>query len=71
MSSELSNSEEKEALNLITMVKEKREGKIMGRACADEWEQCWYISRDEVSSPTLQLESLMISLLLIHIKGGM
>ena len=59
MSSELSNSEEKEALNLITMVKEKRDGKIRGRACVDEWEQCWYISRDEVSSSTPQLENLM------------
>ena len=32
-SDELKNREKSEALNLITMVKEKRDGKIKGRAC--------------------------------------
>ena len=46
------------------MVKEKRDGKIKGRACADGRKQRRYINRDDVSSPTVQLESLMISLLI-------
>ena len=61
---ELNTRQRSEALNLITMVKEKRDGKIKGRACADGRKQRRYINRDEVSSPTVQLESLMISLLI-------
>ena len=55
--------EKKSALNLITMVKEKRDGKIKGRACADGRKLRRYITEEEVSSPTIQLESLMITLL--------
>ena len=61
---ELSASQRNNALNLITMIKEKRDGKIKGRACADGRKQRGYISKDEVSSPTVQLESLMITLLI-------
>ena len=46
------------------MVKEKRDGKIKGRACADGRKQRRYIRKDEVSSPTVQLESLMLSMLI-------
>ena len=60
---ELTKSEKREALNLITMVKQKRDGKIKGRACADGRKQRRYINKDQVSSPTVQLESLMIILL--------
>ena len=41
---ELKASEKSEDLNLITMVKEKRDGKIKGRACADGRKQRRYIS---------------------------
>ena len=58
-----SRHQRREALNLITMIKETRDGKIKGRACADGRKQRRYISRDDVSSPTIQLESLMITLL--------
>ena len=40
---ELKASEKSEAFNLITMVKEKRDGKIKGRACADGRKQRRYI----------------------------
>ena len=46
------------------MIKEKRDGKIKGRACADGRKQRRCISKDEVSSPTVQLESLIITLLI-------
>ena len=59
----LTYDEKKSALNLITMVREKRDGKIKGRACADGRKQRRYITKEEVSSPTIQLESLMITLL--------
>ena len=60
----LSYNDKKEALNLITMVKQKRNGKIKGRACADGRKQRRYLSKDEASSPTIQLESLMLTLLI-------
>ena len=60
----LSENQKKEALNLITIVKEKRCGKIKGRACADGRKQRRYISKEEASSPTIQMESLILSLLI-------
>ena len=59
----------KEALNLITMIKEKRDGRVKARACADGRKQRKYISKEEVSSPTMQLESLILSLI-IDAKEG-
>ena len=66
---ELSPKQRSQALNLITMVKEKRDGKIKGRACADGRKQRRYINKDEVSSPTVHLESLMITLLIDAHEG--
>ena len=54
----------REALNLITMIKQKRDGKIKGRACADGRKQRWYINKDDISSPMVQLESFMITILI-------
>ena len=66
---ELSPKQRSQALDLITMVKEKRDGKIKGRACADGRKQRRYINKDEVSSPTVHLESLMITLLIDAHEG--
>ena len=60
----LNCSEKKAALTLITMIKEKRDGRIKGRACADGRKQQKYRTKEEVRSPTVHLESLMLSLLL-------
>ena len=50
---------------LLTMVKEKRNGIIKGRACADgRKKQQRYITKEEAMSPTVQLESLMMSLII-------
>jgi hypothetical protein len=48
---DLSHQEKANALNLITMVKEKRCGKIKGRACADGRKQrkYHYLSMDSFS----------------------
>ena len=51
--SDLTKTEKKETINLIAMVKEKRDGKIKGRSCADGRKQRCYIRKDEVSSPTV------------------
>ena len=60
----LTVSQRKGALNLITMVKQKLCGKIKGRACADGRKQRSYVPREDATSPTLQLESLLLSLLI-------
>ena len=51
---ELTKVNKQQALNLITIVKEKRGGKIKGRACADGRKQRRYIDKDDASSPTIQ-----------------
>lgn len=63
MPNELSTEKKRAALNLMSMVKEKRNGKVIGHACADGHKQRLYINKDGVSSPTVQLESLMLTLL--------
>ena len=52
---ELPEDVRREALNLITMIKEKRDRRIKVRACADGRKQRKHISKEEVSSPTIQL----------------
>ena len=59
----------REALSLITMIKEKRDGKVKARACADGRKQRRYISKEDVASPTMRLESLILSLI-IDAKEG-
>ena len=59
----------KAALSLLTMVKEKRDASIKSRACADGRKQRAYISKEEVTSPTCQLESLILSLLIDAQEG--
>jgi hypothetical protein len=59
---ELTRMERERALRSITPVKEKRCGKIKGRTVADGRGQRDYIPRDEVASPTVSIEALMISL---------
>ena len=46
------------------MIMQKRDRKIKGRACADGCKQRRYIRKEDVSSPTVRLESLVITLLL-------
>jgi Reverse transcriptase (RNA-dependent DNA polymerase) len=42
-------------------LKEKRCGRIKGCGCADGWKQCVYKTKAETSSPTVSIESLMLS----------
>ena len=49
----LSFEKRKEALNIITMVEEKRDGTIKTRACADGRDQRRYIPKEEGASPTI------------------
>ena len=60
----LTQEDKRKALRAINLIKEKRCGKIKGRTCADGRPQRAYVPREEASSPTIYLESLMASLLI-------
>ena len=59
----------KDCLRLITVIKEKRCGTIKGRAVADGRPQRSYIPREEAASPTVSLESLILSLMIDAQEG--
>ena len=65
----LTTYNKRRALRAINLIKEKRCGKIKGRTCADGRPQRAYTPREEASSPTISLESLM-ALLLIDAHEG-
>ena len=61
----LSVQEKKEALEAVNLIKEKRDGKIKGRICANGKKQRQYLKYDEnVYSATCATESLMTTLII-------
>ena len=63
--STLTSQEKKKAMAAVNLIKEKWEGVIKGRTCADGSRQRKYLKQDEsVASPTAALESLIVSLLI-------
>ena len=52
------------ASHLITMLKEKRCGKFKTKARTNGRKQLRYISKEEVTPPTIQLETIIMSLLI-------
>ena len=50
------------ALNAINLIKEKGNGDIKGRTCANGKMQEKYLNKEETSSPTVAVESLFMSL---------
>ena len=50
------------ALNAINLIKEKGNGDIKGRTCANGKVQEKYLNKEETSSPTVAVESLFMSL---------
>lgn len=51
----------KRALGYLMFLSRKRRGKIKARGCADGRKQRIYKSKEEVSSPTVRIESVMLS----------
>ena len=51
------------------MVKEKRYGMIKARACDNGRKKSRYISKEEVASPTVQSDSLILSLIIDEKEG--
>jgi Reverse transcriptase (RNA-dependent DNA polymerase) len=57
----LTYQEKKRALPYLMFLKEKRDGKIKGRGCADGRSQREYIGKEESSSPTVSTESVFLT----------
>jgi hypothetical protein len=57
----LTRDEKRKALNYLMFLKKKRCGRIKGRGCADGRKQRIYKTKEELSSPTVAIESLMLS----------
>jgi hypothetical protein len=57
----LNREEQKQALESLLFLKEKRDGKLKGRACADGRKQRAYIPKEEAASPTVSLEAVLLT----------
>ena len=57
----LNCKERQDALKYLMFLKEKRNGDIKGRGCADGRKQREYTTKEEASSPTVAIESVMLS----------
>ena len=58
------------ALDLVNLIKEKRDGTIKGRSCANGSKQRMYLKEFEsVSSPTVLLQSIIMELLMAACEG--
>jgi len=60
----LTNTQKELALNAVNLIKEKRDGKVKGRTCANGSTQRSYVPREEARSPTMSLEALMALLII-------
>ena len=56
----LSYEERKKALRYLMLIKEKRDGTIKARGCADGRPQRIYTSKEDTSSPTISIEAMML-----------
>ena len=57
----MSHEEKKKALRYLVFLKEKRDGSIKARGCADGQSQRDYTTKTETSLPTVSLEAMMLS----------
>jgi hypothetical protein len=58
---ELTRDERAKALRYLMYIKEKRDGKIKGRGCADGRSQRMYTPKHETASPTVSLAGLIMT----------
>jgi hypothetical protein len=57
----LSSEDRQNALHYLMFLKQKQTGKIKGRGCADGRKQQACISKEDYSSPTVSIESVMLN----------
>eukprot|EP00957_Ditylum_brightwellii_P112103 8547613-Ditylum_brightwellii.AAC.1 len=66
----LTRSSIEQALEAVNLIKEKRNGKIKDRTCANGSKQWKYLKEDEsVASPTVSAEALFTSLIIDTMEG--
>ena len=58
---DMSTEDRQKALQYLMFIKEKRDGAIKARGCADGRPQRQYTEKGKASSPTVSLEAMMIS----------
>jgi hypothetical protein len=58
---DMSQEERKRALRYLMFLKEKRDGTIKARGCADGRPQRLYTNKEDASSPTVSIEAMMLS----------
>ena len=65
-----SRQEKFEVLEAINLIKEKRDGTIKGRTCANGAKQRRFVKEGDIfSSPTVSLESIMATLIIDAYEG--
>ena len=57
----LNREEQKQALESLLFLKEKRDGNLKGRAYADDRKQRAYIPKEDAASPTVSLEAVLLT----------
>ena len=67
--SKITRQEVKRALNYLMFLKRKSSGHLKGRGCADGRPQREFISRDEASSPTVNLHALYLTSIQDALEG--
>ena len=67
--STLTIEQKQKALRMINLIKEKRCGRLKGRACADGRAQRGHVPKEETAPPTLGHETLIASLLIDVFEG--
>ena len=67
--SSLTPSQRKAALQYLMFLKEKRCGKVKARGCADGRKQRLYKTKEETSSPTMNVEALFITCIIDALEG--
>jgi len=65
----LTPEQKRKALPAVNLIKEKRNGIIKGRTCADGSPQRGYIPREKATSATLSLDALLVSLVIDAMEG--
>lgn len=61
--SELTREQKRKSLRILSLIKDKRCRKIKGRVVADGRKQRVYMMKEEVASPTVHLESFLVTLI--------
>ena len=62
--SKLTQQQKREALRILALIKKKRNGKVKGRIVADGRRQRRYMKKEDVGSPTVNLESFLTTLVI-------